>query len=133
MPMFKMISPSELHSHEAVDQDRIHRVSAMMAESGHFYPPLLVDLESKVVLDGHHRLCASKELGCKRIPCYCVDYLEDDTVILESWRPDVNLTKQQVIDMGLSDGVFRLKTTRHLYKIPDSIEPTPLHTLTGGE
>ena len=125
-----MIDPEELHSHEAVDDDQIRRVLDMMNGSGLFHPPLLVDFETRVVLDGHHRLWASKELGCKRIPCYCVDYLNDDSIRLESWRPEVSLTKRQVIEMGLGENVFPLKTTRHLYVIPDSIKPTPLVDLT---
>jgi ParB-like chromosome segregation protein Spo0J len=133
MPKFTLIKPDELHSHEAVDEEQIRRVLWMMKDSGHFHPPLLVDLKTNVVLDGHHRLWASKELGCKRIPCYCVDYLADDSVVLESWRADEALTKHQVIKMGLSDDVFPQKTTRHLYNIPDSIKPTPLDTLIEAE
>lgn len=124
-----LIDPDELHGHEAVDRAQMRLVLDMMKESGSFHPPLLVDEATRVVLDGHHRLWASKELGCHRIPCYCVDYLEDESIVLESWRPEKNLSKREVIDMGLSQGVFPLKTTRHIYQIPDSVKPTPLAEL----
>ena len=73
---------------------------------------------------------ASRQLACRKIPCYCVDYINDDSVVLESWRPDMTLTKQSVIEMGLGGEVFPLKTTRHVYELPDAIVPTPLQELT---
>jgi len=129
MPEVEFIAPDALHTHEAVDHDRTRNIVSMMRRTGVFHPPLLVDATTRVVLDGHHRLSAGKELGFARIPCYCVDYLNDEMVVLESWRPNVDLTKEQVIEMGLSDEVFPRKTTRHIYAIPKSIEPTPLQAL----
>lgn len=123
-----MIDPNELHVHEDVNPAQVQRVMVQMRESGHFETPLLVDRRTLVVLDGHHRLWASKELGCKRIPCYCVDYLDDDGIQLESWRDDVDLTKEKVIEMGLGDDMYPEKTTRHLYSISDW-EPIPLQEL----
>ncbi len=123
-----MIDPNELHVHEDVNPAQVQRVMVQMRESGHFETPLLVDRRTLVVLDGHHRLWASKELGCKRIPCYCVDYLDDDGIQLESWRDDVDLTKEKVIEMGLGHDMYPEKTTRHLYSIPDW-EPIPLQEL----
>jgi ParB-like chromosome segregation protein Spo0J len=122
------IDPGELLPHEDVDPAAVQRVLADMKSSGVFATPLLVDRSTKVVLDGHHRLWASRELGCKRIPCYCVDYLEDDSIELESWRPDVKLSKQMVIETGLAGRTFPLKTTRHIYQLPDS-DPVPLEKL----
>jgi ParB-like chromosome segregation protein Spo0J len=133
MPKLMMIKPQELRAHEDVDEERIRRIVTMMTRRRVFHPPLLVDRQTMVVLDGHHRLEASKELGCRTIPCFGVDYLNDEEVRLESWREDITLTKQQVIDMGLSDEVFPFKTTRHLYAIPSSIHPTPLDELIDTE
>jgi len=129
MTKLLMLNPNELHTHEDTDSDRVESMLAMLRETREFHPPLLVDTATKVVLDGHHRLEASKALGCTRIPCYGVNYLEDDSVELQSWRPDVTITKREVIDMGLGDGTFPLKTTRHVYEIPDTVEPVPLEDL----
>lgn len=125
------IDPHDLHPHEATDEAQARLVLESIAASGRFFPPLLVDLRTNVVLDGHHRLWASLALKCKRIPCYCVDYLADDSVVLESWRPDTTVTKRQVIEMGLSEETFPLKTTRHIYTMPDGVEPYPLSVLMG--
>jgi hypothetical protein len=129
MSKLEFIDPEELRAHEAVREEHIHRIVEMVKRTGFFHPPLLIDCESKVVLDGHHRLRASRKLGCRQVPCYCVDYLNDDSVDLESWRPEISVTKEQVIAMGLSDDVYPFKTTRHRYVLPDSIERTPLDRL----
>lgn len=123
-----LIDIDELQIHESVDEVQVCRVKASIEESERFYPPLLVDYHSKVVLDGHHRYWAARRIGCKRLPCCCVDYVNDDDVELKSWRPDMTVSKQDVIDMGLSDGLFPQKTTRHIYRVPDS-EPIPLSAL----
>ncbi len=129
MSKVRLLNIDELRIHEAVDEVQILRIMKSIKESGKFYPPVLVDLESKVVLDGHHRLWAAKRLGCKRILCYCVDYISDDGVVLRSWRPDAGVTKQDVVDMGLSDGLFPQKTTRHIYELPDGIAAASLDEL----
>lgn len=128
MNSITLIDPDDLHAHEDVDPVQVQRVVAQMRASGRFQTPLLVDRHTLVVLDGHHRLVASKEIGCKRIPCYCVDYLQDDGIQLESWRDDVALTKEGVIAMGLSDDMYPQKTTRHIYTLPDW-QPIPLAEL----
>jgi hypothetical protein len=131
MSKLLFIDPRELHAHEAVRGEHIRRIVEMIRRTGFFHPPLLIDRESKVVLDGHHRLQASYVLGCREVPCYCVDYLKDDSVNLESWRPEISVTKEQVIAMGLSDDLYPFKTTRHRYVLPESIERTPLERLVG--
>jgi hypothetical protein len=127
-----LIDPDKLHVHEAVDPKQVLRVIAEMKKSGRFDTPLLVDKRSLVVLDGHHRLWASKELGYKRLPCYCVDYLKDDRIQLESWRPDVRLTKEKVLEMGLGENMYPQKTTRHIYTLP-SFDPVPIEELMNAD
>lgn len=128
MNSITLIDPNDLRLHEDIDPIQVQRVLEQMRESGQFETPLLVDRQTLVVLDGHHRLWASKDLGCKRIPCYCVDYLTDDSIQLQTWRGDATLTKEEVIEMGLSDDMYPQKTTRHIYTLP-SWDPIPLEDL----
>lgn len=129
MKKLLLLKPDELRVHEAVDPKQVGRLLDIMKSTGRFHPPLLVDCDSKVILDGHHRYWASRELGCRRIPCYCVKYLSDDGIVLKSWRPNLTVTKEQVIEMGLGKEVFPLKTTRHIYDLPASLEPIPTDEL----
>jgi len=126
------LDPNQLHAHEEVDPERVERIETLLRGRAHFFPPLLVDGGSNVILDGHHRYEASKRLGCVRIPCYVIDYVNDEDVVLESWRADMSFSKQEVIDKGRSGELFPIKTTRHLYKLPDGIEPVPLARLSDG-
>jgi len=133
MNELRLLDPQELHAHEEVEEERVERLVSRIHARGVFFPPLLVDEATGVILDGHHRFEASKRLGFARIPCYCVDYLNDDNVRLESWGDDVVFTKQDVIDMGLSDSLFPLKTTRHIYDLPEDLDPVPVSTLIEGQ
>jgi len=118
MNQLVVLGIDELHIHEEVNDDAVGRIIDSMRETGKFGPPILVDTKTKIILDGHHRYWACKRFGCKRVPAYCVDY-GDESVKLRSWRPDEDITKQDVVNMGLSDGIFPHKTTRHIFTMPD--------------
>ena len=79
--------------------------------------PLLVDRESGTILDGHHRHQVGIRIGLSRLPVIKVDYLEDESIELDIWPASTleSLTKQQVIDMALSENVFPPKTSRHRF------------------
>jgi len=56
-------------------------------------------------------------IGLYRLPVIKVDYLIDDGIELDLW-PGSNLeslTKQEVIDMALSESVYPAKTSRHRF------------------
>jgi len=126
---FELIAPAHLRPHEDVDVERLGRLVEEIRNARTFYPPVLVDRKTRVILDGHHRWRASSQLGFIAVPCYAVDYLEDSTIHVISRRPDVEVTKQSVLDMALSGRTYPKKTTRHTYDLPESIEPVPLDRL----
>ena len=105
------------------------RVAGIMRETGQFPQPVLIDTNTRVILDGHHRWWAGQELGCARIPCYGVDYLEDESIRVQSRRPELTVSKEAVIDMGLSGKTYPIKTTRHIYAMPEFPDPVPLKKL----
>ena len=126
---FELIAPALLRPHEEIDAERLEHLVEEIRQSGTFYPPLLVDRTSRVILDGHHRWRASARLGFAVVPCYCVDYLVDPTIRVMSRRPDIEVTKQSVLDTAESGRTYPKKTTRHMYDLPESIEPVPLERL----
>ena len=123
------IAPALLLPHEEIDAERLERLVAEILRADTFYPPVLVDRRSNVILDGHHRWRASARLGFAVLPCYTVDYFGDPTIRVMSRRPGIEVTKQSVIDMALSGRTYPQKTTRHMYDLPESIEPVPLRRL----
>ena len=84
---------------------------------------------TRVILDGHHRWNAAARLGFVQMPCYSVRYLDDPTIRVMSRRPDIDVTKQSVIDTALAGRTYPHKTTRHMYDLPEWVEPVPLDRL----
>jgi len=110
-----------LRGHEEVIPENLEKRTAKLLERG-FYKPIIVDRRSMVILDGHHKWTAAKSLGLARVPVLLVDYLADGGVEVDVW-PDCgkdSITKHEVLEMGLSGGVFPPKTSRHTlpFKIP---------------
>lgn len=122
------VSPRELISHEKVNIGHALFVLLKMVLSGQFKVPLLIDSKTKTILDGHHRCYASHRLGLKKVPCYCVDYLKDQSIEVHPRKSEIPIDKKGVIAMALSEKVFPQKTTRHIYKIP-SFKPSILKEL----
>jgi ParB-like chromosome segregation protein Spo0J len=115
--------------HEEVGMERVERLVEEIRAAGQFYPPVLVDAVSRVILDGHHRWHASSRLGLTLLPCYVVAYFDDSTIRVMSRRPEIEVTKQSVIDTALAGRIYPHKTTRHMYDLPEWIEPVPLARL----
>jgi hypothetical protein len=110
--------------------DRVRALAQEIRAAGAFYPPVLVDDATRVILDGHHRWHASSLLGLAVLPCYAVDYRGDAAIRVISRRTEIAVTKDDVIAMGLSGRTYPYKTTRHVYDLPEAVEPVALARLT---
>jgi len=129
MTRFDLVPTGALLPHEALDRARGREVLESMRLRRRFYPPVLVDDETLVILDGHHRWWAGQRLGCVLTPCYRVDYLADDRISVHPRRPDIPVSKENVLEKGASHVVFPAKTTRHVYLLPDWIRPVSIDDL----
>jgi hypothetical protein len=125
----KLIAPRDLLPHEEVDERRVQSIATEIRAAGVFYPPILVDDRTRVILDGHHRWHAAAVLGLRRLPCYCVDYRNDVVVRVMSRRPELSVTKDDVVATATEGRLYPHKTTRHMYDLPEWIEPVPLARL----
>lgn len=100
---------------EIVSHERVAHLRDAIREWKEYKLPLLVDAKSGAILDGHHRYAVGKEMGLSKLPVILVDYLQDNSITVDVW-PDCGIdciTKEEVIDMSLSDHVFPPKTSRH--------------------
>jgi ParB-like chromosome segregation protein Spo0J len=88
-----------------------------------FTKPLIVDIATGAILDGHHRHAVAMRLELARIPVIVVDYFADESIDLDLWPASEldEITKQDVVDMALSDQLYPPKTTRH--RIADYLPP----------
>ena len=113
----ELVSIDLLKGHEEVIPDNVSKRVRKLEKKG-FYKPIIVDRGTFVILDGHHKCRAAQKLELSFVPVILVDYRNDDSVIVEVW-PDCgknSITKNEVIEMGISESLFGPKTSRHLFQ-----------------
>lgn len=127
---FEILDIEILHSHEAVNPDMLDCLAEQIAKDGALFRPIVVDEKTYVILDGHHRFEALKRLGCRKIPVYLVDYMNNAIEVM-TWPGAVvsTITKDEIISMGLSDNVYPPKTSRHVIKVQLEDRPIDLTEL----
>lgn len=100
---------------EIVSEERVFKLHEAVKGWKAFRLPLLVDVRSGAILDGHHRYAVGRRMGLSKLPAILVDYLHDEKIKLDVW-PECGLdclTKEEVISMSLSEDVFPPKTSKH--------------------
>ena len=107
-----LVEVSELREHEEVDPRHLEALRAKIKADGVLKRPIVVDRTTHVILDGEHRFNALKQLGCTRVPLIFVDY-NSPSIHVKAWRRQERLTKQDVIEAGVTDRKLRPKTSRH--------------------
>lgn len=116
------IVPNNLiKQHERIRKNHLKKLFNQIRHDGFISDPIVVDKNTMVLLDGHHRFNAIKLLGLTSSPVYLVDY-KSRKIKVTSWRGGKKVTKRVVIRAGLSGELLRPKTSRHL--IPE--RPTGL-------
>ncbi len=84
--------------------------------------PVILDSSSLAIMDGHHRYNVAVKLGLKKVPAVMLSY-EDPKVRVESWRDDIVINKEIVLDYIARKKKFPLKTTKHILSPqPEEIE-----------
>lgn len=74
--------------HEQTVSPNLKKLKEAMLNIGHLVDPLIVDRETGVVLDGHHRLKVLQVIECPYLVCQTVDYNRND-ITLGTWYPSV--------------------------------------------
>ena len=112
-----------LRPHEQVIQKKVDQLERMTIRWDAYTKPLLVDGATGTILDGHHRFEIAKRLDLQCLPCVVVDYLDDDSITLLLWPNSdrEGITKDDVIQAGLSGDLMPPKTSRHL--LSDDLPP----------
>jgi ParB-like chromosome segregation protein Spo0J len=112
-----LVKANYLKPHEEISKLRLRRVKDQLLKTRYLRNPVVADKSTLVVLDGHHRLAALKDMGITRIPVFLINY-HSKQVRVYSRKPAIQLTnlKQVVIRRGLTGNLFPCKTTKHLIK-----------------
>lgn len=112
----QLVAIQTLIAHERVNYIRCFVVCEQIKKSGGVRRPVLVDQESQVILDGHHRICALRRLGAKKAPVVYVRY-PDSRIRVYLRRKELltDLLKQYVVERAKANKLFPSKTTRHIF------------------
>lgn len=97
---------SKLHIHEEIIPEMLDALVKKIQADKVFKDPVIVDEKTLVVLDGMHRVAASKRLGFKYIPVCLVNY-DDPRIKLYAWSRgivgiDVNKLMKVVNEVGFT-------------------------------
>ena len=112
-----------LRPHEQTIPKKVDELEKMTHRWKAYVLPLVVDKNTGVILDGHHRHQVALRLDLQCLPCVLVDYMGDSSVELGVW-PNCgrdNLSKHEVIEAGLRGELFPPKTSRH--RLSDHLPP----------
>ena len=116
---FELLDIDLLHCHEEIRPEILEALIQEIKDDGYVKRPILVAEKAFVILDGHHRFEALRRLGCRRAPCYVIDYFSE-AVDLALWptAKEKNVRKEDVVERGRAGILYTPKTTRHTVRIP---------------
>jgi hypothetical protein len=108
-----IIKNSLLRQHEKIRKHHLEELSSQIKKDGFISDPIIVDKNTMIILDGHHRFNAIRQLGLTSSPVYLVNY-KNRKIKVTSWRKGgEKITKKLVIKAGLSGSLLRPKTSKH--------------------
>lgn len=97
---------------EEFNEQRVAEVLKMLLDSKIWMSTIAVHDDPHVVMDGHHRLEAAKRLGLRSVPCTLLSY---EQVTVESRRPEIYVSPQEIILRGIGRNLYPEKTTKHVF------------------
>ena len=112
----RFLNICDLHVHERTDPSNLEKIFVEVTSSKKVVP-ILVDENSLVVLDGHHRLETLRMLGAALVPAVMVDYRREN-ILVSSRRPGIKVSKDEVVLRGLSNNPYPPKTSKHITDTP---------------
>ena len=118
---FSILELRLLKEHEEVDSKHVDELEIEIRKNGYVIP-IVIDANSMVILDGHHRYNVLKRFNARYVPVIAVDY-DDDSIILGYWREEYsNISKEDVIRAGNNGKKFPCKTSRHTFPFKNVYE-----------
>jgi len=103
---------SLLKGHERLEAQRLANLKAEIKAGDILKKPIAVDVNTNVVLDGHHRIGALILLGCSKIPVLFVDY-RSPKIGVKTAENGEEYPKQKVMEAALNGKLLPPKSTWH--------------------
>lgn len=101
-----------LKCHEHVVKERLFSFKnyLLTLEGNILISSIIACNKTDIILDGHHRFHALKQLGLKKIPVTYVNY--NDSEIKASY--DDSITKEEILKSALTNNLFQPKSSKHV-------------------
>ena len=114
MSELRLIKLADLIETEEHDPDESSGLAKKILLEKFWTVPVVIEINSNAIMDGHHRYNAAKILGFSRIPCIRKDYNSNEVRLL-SWRANKKITVKDIYEKINKKKKFPYKTTRHIF------------------
>lgn len=88
MKTVQLVKIDKLNPHEEITETSyLDSIIKSIKDSHIFNEPIIIDKNTYVILDGHHRFQSLKKLGARYLPVVLIDYLNDSRIRVDTWYP----------------------------------------------
>jgi hypothetical protein len=109
---YKLLPLNLLKPHEKTAKRALAKLKARLLAEGFLINPVIIENKHFIILDGHHRVQALKDLGFKNIPVHLVNY-SDKNIKVNPRRKEIKISKDIIIQEVLNQKLFPYKTSKH--------------------
>ena len=115
-----LMNINELKEHEEVESRYLEKLKKQIMKDRILKKPIVVDRNTKIIIDGHFRFNSLKQLGYSKIPAFLIDYNSPD-ILVRTWRENEKITKKDVLFSGLNGIKLPPKTSKNMIKIENKL------------
>ena len=110
------------HEKVLIDKKEILKNNLKYKDEYLIISTILICSTSNMIIDGHHRYTALKELGYKKIPVTIINYFSDKIMT----DRNNSLLKEDIINNSKAGNLYEPKSTKHLIFCDESKEWHPI-------
>ena len=120
----KEIGIDDILPHEKViiDKKEVLKSNLKYKDEYLIISTILICSQSNMIIDGHHRYTALKELGYDKVPVTVVNYFSDKIITDEN----DTFSKKDIIYRSKTGDLFEPKSTKHLVFCNDKLNWFPI-------
>lgn len=126
-----LVPVSALKPSEQINLERAEALMHQIKDMGRWVRPLLIERDSKLVMDGHHRLFSAQKLGLVYVPAVQLSY-DDPRLSVTRWADSSPMDYRDITQAALTDTLLAYKTTRHVLRADLPLCDITLNSLRTG-